>query len=178
VVAGWRRDRRYQDARGTPAVLSFEGRGPTFSELVRRYGKGDTPARAVLDELVRVGAATRARDGRIRLIATAYVPETASPEALAILGGDVSDLISTIDHNLASGPGKGLFQRKVAYDNVPAEALDAIRELVETTGQDALVKLDRAISKHDRDSNPKVRGTGRKRVMVGIYYFEDDMSED
>jgi hypothetical protein len=178
VVAGWRRDRRYQDARGAPAALAFEGRGPTFSELVRRYGIGDTPPRAVLDELVRVGAATRARDGRVRLLASAYVPETASPEALAILGGDVSDLISTIDHNLVCAPGAGFFQRKVAYDNVPAEALEPIRELVEGAGQDVLVKLDRSIAKHDRDSNPKVSGTGRNRVMVGVYYFEDELPED
>jgi hypothetical protein len=178
VVAGWRRDRRYGDERGEPAALPFEGRAPSFSELVRRYGKGDIPARAVLDELVRVGAATRARDGRIRLVASAYVPESTSSEALEILGSDVSDLISAIDHNLSCAPGTGLFQRKVAYDNVPSEALQGIRERVDDAGQSVLVKLDRVIAKQDRDANPKARGTGRKRVMVGVYYFENDVPED
>ena len=178
VIAGWRRDRRYLDARGVPASLPFDGRSPTFSDLVRQYGRGDTPARAVLDELVRIGAATRLRDGRIRLVAAAYVPESASPEALAILGSDVADLISTIDHNLSCEPGEGLFQRKVAYDNVPSEAVEEIRRRVERDGQEVLIKLDRAIAKHDRDSNPKVSGSGRKRAMVGIYYFESDVPED
>ena len=30
------------------------------------------------------------------------------------------------------------------------------------------------LSQRDRDVNPAVRGRGRKRVGVGIYYFEDE----
>lgn len=178
VVAGWRRDPAYLDRKGNPLALPFDGSPPTFSELVRRYGRGDTPARAVLDELVRVQAATRKKDGKIRLDATAYVPETTSPEALAILGTDVSDLIATIDHNLSCPPGAGFFQRKVAYDNVPADAVEAIRQRVEREAQHMLEKLDRTIARHDRDSNPKVTGTGRRRTMVGVYYHEADATEE
>jgi hypothetical protein len=178
VVAGWRRDPAYLDRKGAPLALPFDGDPPTFSELVRRYGRGDTPARAVLDELVRVSAASRRKDGHIRLVASAYVPETTSPEALAILGTDVADLIATIDHNLSCDPGAGYFQRKVAYDNVPEEAIEAIRKRVEREAQAMLEKLDRTISRHDRDSNPKVAGTGRRRTMVGVYYHEADATED
>jgi len=178
VVAGWRRDARFADTKGKPATLAFEGEAASFSELVRRYGRGDIPARAVLDELLRVGSVARLRDGRVRLVATAYVPESASPEALEILGSDVSDLIATIDHNLVASTRRGFFQRKTAYDNLPAEALADIRALVEREGQRALESLDVAMAKRDRDFNPEVKGKGRKRAMVGIYYFEDDVSED
>jgi len=178
VVAGWRRDARFSDRKGLPVALPFEGDSPSFAELVRRYGLGDAPARAVLDELERVGAVERTKDRRIKLIATAYVPEVASPTALAILGTDVADLIATIDHNLSSETGKGYFQRKVAYDNLPEEALAAIRARVEKEALGVLEKLDRTISRQDRDSNPKVTGTGRKRAMVGIYYHEGDVTED
>jgi hypothetical protein len=178
VVAGWRRDARFSDRKGLPVALPFEGDSPSFAELVRRYGIGDAPARAVLDELERVGAVERTKDRRIKLIATAYVPEVASPTALAILGTDVADLIATIDHNLSSETGKGYFQRKVAYDNLPEEALVAIRARVEKEALGVLEKLDRTISRQDRDSNPKVTGTGRKRAMVGIYYYEGDVTED
>jgi len=34
--------------------------------------------------------------------------------------------------------------------------------------------MDRSMSERDRDVNPKVVGTGRKRAVVGIYYFEED----
>jgi hypothetical protein len=178
VVAGWRRDRRYADAKGTPALLPFTGAGPSFSELVRRHGRGDLPARAVLDELLRIGAAERTRGGRIRIAASAYVPQSTSSEAVAILGTDVADLIAAIDHNLAADAEEKFFQRKVAYDNVPTEAMEKIRERVEHAGARTLVELDRTIAKHDRDANPKAGGTGRKRLMVGIYYFEEDVPED
>ena len=178
VVTGWRRDPQFTDRKGLPIALPFEGGSLSFVELVRRYGLGDAPARAGLDELERVGAVERTNDRRIKLVATAYVPEVASPTALAILGTDVADLIATIDHNLSSETGKGYFQRKVAYDNLPEEALAEIRARVEKEALSVLEKLDRTIARQDRDSNPKVSGTGRKRAMVGIYYRENDVTED
>ena len=178
IISGWRRDKEFADSRGTPAALPFDGPSPTFMDVVKRYGRGDVPARAVLDELVRVGAATRQRDGKIRLVATAYVPATTSVESLAILGTDVSDLVAAIDHNLSCPPGQGFLQRKVTYDNLPAEVLEEILGRIEREGTGVLEKLDRVMARHDRDSNPKVEGTGRKRAMVGVYCFAEDIKDD
>jgi len=178
VVAGWRRDRAFADRRGVPAVLPFDGTATSFTELVRLYGRGDTPARAVLDELQRVGTVKRRADGAVKLIVPAYLPGKTSPEALTILGTDVCDLITVIDHNLGSGPGEGFFQRKVSYDNLPVEAVAEIRARVDDEGQALLERLDEAMSVLDRDSNPAVQGSGRKRAMLGIYYFEEDVEED
>src|SRR5262249_27445952 len=86
IIAGWRRDDAFADPRGGPATLSFDSGTPTFVDLVKRYGGRDVPGRAVLDELVRVGAVRRLRDGRLRLIARAYVPALASDESIAIFG--------------------------------------------------------------------------------------------
>lgn len=177
VIAGWRRDPEFADARGAPAALGFDDGTPSFADLVKRYGGRDVPGRAVLDELSRVGAVTRQRDGRIRLVARAYVPARASVEGIAILGGDVADLVSTIDHNLSSDPDAGLFQRRVSYDNLPEEAIGEIHAEVRRAGQALLERLDRVMSRRDRDSNPKARGTGRKRAMTGIYFFADDVHE-
>jgi hypothetical protein len=178
VVAGWRRDRAFADRRGAPAALPFDGVSASFMELVRLYGRGDIPARAVLDELLRVGAVERRADGRIKLLVPAYLPEKTSPEALTILGTDVGDLIAVIDHNLGAAPGAGYFQRKVSYDNLPAEAVAEIRARVEKEGQAVLEKLDDAMSALDRDANPQASGSGRKRAMLGIYYFETDVEEE
>ena len=177
VIAGWRRDPQFADARGVPAALSLDEGTPSFADLVKRYGGRDVPSRAVLDELSRVGAVARLRDGRIKLVARAYVPAQASVEGLAILGSDVSDLVSAIDHNLSSGPEAGLFQRRVSYDNLPAEAIDEIHAEVRRAGQALLERLDRFMSRRDRDSNPKAQGTGRKRAMTGVYFFVADADE-
>lgn len=178
VIGAWRRDKRYQDKRGKPHALEFEGRGATFSDLVRRYGLGDVPARAMLDELLRVNAVERLRDGRIKLIASAYLPATASPEAVAILGTDAADLVAAIDHNLTCEPDAGFFQRKVAYDNLPEEAMDEILEKIRRDGREVIERIDRTMAKHDRDANSKVEGTGRKRAMFGVYCYAEDVPED
>jgi hypothetical protein len=177
VIAGWRRDKRFLDKRGNPAALPFDDAAASFAELVRRYGGGDVPPRAVLDELVRVGAVATRRDGRIKLAATAYVPAMTSAEGMSFLGSDVSDLIRTIDHNLSETTGRGYFQRKVAYDNLPQEALDEILDRVERDGQSVLEKLDRVMARRDRDANPKAGGSGRHRAMVGIYCFVEPFSQ-
>jgi hypothetical protein len=178
VLAAWRRESAFADRRGRPATLPFDRGSPCFADLVRRYGKGDIPARAVLDELVRVGAVKRLSDGRIRLLATGYVPTPTSTEALAILGSDVADLISTIDHNLSCEPAAGFFQRKVAYDNLPGDALTEIHQRVEREAQAMLESIDRLMARRDRDSHPKDSSKGRKRAMVGVYYHEDDVPEE
>jgi hypothetical protein len=177
VVTGWIRDAAFSDGLGTPAVLSVEGTGASFTELVRRFS-GDVPVRAVLDELLRNGLVERLAEGKVRLLSRAFVPRTEETEKLSILGTDVSDLIRTIDHNLRAGEADALFQRKVAYDNLPQEILPQLRALSRERAQALLEEMDRWLSQHDRDVNPSAQGTGQKRGGIGIYYFEQDFPEE
>jgi len=177
VIAGWVRDPEFADAPGEPAALRPDGEAPAFSTLVRRYS-GDMPARAVLDELLRVGAVKREEDGRIRLLARAYVPSTSELDKLDILGADVADLIATIDHNLRGGSAGPRFQRKVMYDNVPRESAAAFRTLSAERAQQLIEAMDQWLARHDRDINPEVKGSARVRVGLGIYYFEENLQQD
>jgi len=172
VIAGWLRDRRFSDESGQPEELPFEGGTVGFRELVKSYS-GDAPARAVLDELVRVGVVGRTPDGMIRLLERSYIPKAGEIDKIAMLGSDPSDLFSTIDHNIRH-PEAPFFQRKVTYDNLPSEALPELKELAGEQSQELLERVDRWMSARDRDVNPRVTGTGRKRAVVGIYYFQED----
>jgi hypothetical protein len=177
VIAAWRRESKFNDAEGNAAPLLLEGTGATFSELVKRFS-GDVPVRAILDELIRIGAVERLEDGRVSLIVRAYIPETSEADKLHILGTDVGYLISTIDYNLRDDPMGPIFQRKVAYDNLPNEVLPEFRELSAKRAQALLEKLDRWLAQRDRDVTPTVRGTGRNRAGLGIYYFEEPYTEE
>ncbi|MFN0301193.1 MAG: DUF6502 family protein [Burkholderiales bacterium] len=177
VVAGWVRDAAYADAAGEPRILPIDDGTPSFAELVRRHS-GDMPPRAVLDELLRVGVVERMEDGRVRLLARAYVPATSDADKLVILGIDVAALINTIDHNLGHPGGEARFQRKVMYDNLPVEAMPAIRAVSGERAQALLEYLDRTLSEQDRDVNPAIAGTGRMCAGVGIFYFEHPAVED
>jgi len=176
VVTGWVRDSTFTDTGGEPAVLPVEDATKGFNTLVRRYS-GDMPARAVLDELLRVGAVERASDGRIRLLARAYVPRASQLDKLGILGTDGADLIHTIDHNLEEGSSDPYFQRKVMYDNVPAEVIEEFRALSAKQAQQLLEQLDGWLAKRDRDASPTAKGTGRVRAGIGVYYFAEDVQQ-
>jgi len=172
VLTGWARDPEFQQ-RGRPAPLDPGEGPPGFAALVRRYS-GDMPARAVLDELLRVGAVRTLDDGRLELVTHAYVPRAGEVEKLAILGSDVSDLVTTIDHNLQHGDTDPRFQRKVMYRRYPVAPLSDFRALSAERAQGLLEVLDRWLADH-ATSDPE---GPRARVGVGIYYFEEPMAPD
>jgi hypothetical protein len=177
VIGGWITDRRFTDKSGQPVSLPFEKGEVSFSDLVKDYS-GDVPSRAVLDEFLRLGLVEVEKKDRIRLLSRAYVPRGDEPQMLTILGTDVSHLIKTIDHNIISKSDAPFFQRKVSYDNVPAEALPELRQMTAKQGQQLLEKLNKSFAKHDRDVNPSIKGKGRYQVGVGIYYFEESLDEE
>jgi len=177
VVAGWRRDKDFLDQQGNPMDLFISGGAKSFQGLVRRYS-GDIPYRAVLDELDAAGSVERLDEDRVRLIHRAYLPKADESMKLHILGVDTALLIDTIDHNLNMKHQPPRFQRKVLYDNLPTEALPEFRRLSSKAGQALLEKLDKWLSGHDRDVNPKAAGTGRNTVGVGIYYFEEQRDRE
>jgi len=178
VLSAWVQEVDYHDGRGGPASLDFDSdEGPNFSRLVAEHG-GDVTPRAVLDELLRVGAVQRLKNGRLRPVERAYIPQADVAEKLAILGSDVGDLISSIDHNLDAETDAAFYQRKVAYDNLPDSYLPALRALVRGDAQALLERLDTEMSAHDLDVTPGSSSSGGRRAMVGIYYFEDDADDE
>lgn len=176
VIGGWLRDPDF-NVGDEPAELPFEDDPDSFSELVRRHS-GDVPARAILDELLRVGAVERQGDGPIRLITRAYIPHSSELNKLTIVGRDAAALLATMDHNLDPNRGAPRFQRTVAYDNLPDEALPPFRELSGEQAQALLEQLNRWLAERDRDSNPTVKGTGRNRAGLGIFYFEEPVRDE
>jgi hypothetical protein len=176
VIAGWRRDRDFHDRQGKPSALKITDRGPSFSNLVKRFS-GDLPVRAVLDELLRIGAVELIADDRVRLLTRLYLPRDNEIMKYHILGTDVGYLIATIDHNMRAENDAPFFQRKVSYNNLPDEALPKFRKLSAESAQALLEKLDSWLAKNDRDTNPTVEGTGRNVAGTAIYYFEEIIEE-
>lgn len=173
VISGWIRDPLFLDNNGNPLDLPLDG-APAFSSLVKKYS-GDMPVRAILDELLYVGAVALQENGSVKLMTRAYLPGTDKKAIIDILGADVADLITTINHNLDPKITAPLFQRKVSYDNIPEVFLEQFKTVSYEESQTLLEKLDKWLATRDRDLNPNVHGSGRKRVGLGIYYFEEDL---
>ncbi len=177
VIAAWRRESDFLDAKGKPTRLPMEGRGASFSELVKRFS-GNVPPRAILDELVHVGAVERRTDGKIGLLTRAYIPKGIDAHKLNILGTDVQHLISTIDHNLNPDTTEPIFQRKVSYDNLPDEVLPKFRKLFTKSAQALLENADQWLAQRDQDVTPMVQGIGSNRAGFGIFFFEESNSNE
>lgn len=180
VISGWRRETDFVDKEGRPIIIPIYGKGTTFETLVRKFS-GDIPTRAIIDELLRVGAVQLEPEQRLQLITDVFVPTFDEVSKFQILGTDVGLLISTIENNIEFGIKKPFFQRKVYYDNLPDEVITDIRRMSGKSAQKLINDMDRYIAINDRDVNPELEGSGRNIAGIGIYYFEkpyENFNED
>ncbi|MCZ6869222.1 MAG: DUF6502 family protein [Gammaproteobacteria bacterium] len=164
VISAWSNNPRFK-ANGRPASLSLDGDN-SFTTLVRQYS-GDMPVQAVLSELLRTDVVKRLKNGKLRLMRRAYIPTDDLLEKIQILGDDTRNLISTIDHNLQHDTDLR-FQREVTFDDFP---VDAIEEFRASSARQAQSMLERHYTSL-RDAASKSSTVERRRVGVGIYYFE------
>src|SRR2546429_560822 len=74
----------------------------------------DLPARAILDELVRTGAAELRDDDWVVLKSDAYVPKLGRAEKLGMLAEDPADLVETMLRNIFEEVSEPLLQRRVS----------------------------------------------------------------
>jgi hypothetical protein len=174
VISGWTRDKAFQNSQGDPADLPFDGASNSFSALVKRYS-GDITARTIADELTRVGAINVTTAGLIHLNTRAYVANSSDIYKLTILGTDVSDLITTIDHNLIA-PESPRLQRKVAYNYIPLESLPELNRELTDIAQASLEKMDKVLASKAVDKNKAKKTTKYARAGIGIYFFQGDHS--
>ncbi len=172
TISAWMSRKDYTDDAGQPLSLPFEGE-VSFSVLARQYGR-NVPARAILDELLRIKAVVKDADDNIVLLQRSYIPADNVEETLQIFGEAVSDLFATLNHNLQPDVNNKRLQRTVAYTNIPVECLPKIRTQGQQEAQDFLVQVNTWLSECDRDVNSSLVGSGAKRAGFGIYYFEDD----
>jgi hypothetical protein len=176
VIDAWIADARFHDSQGRPAVLPIDGGPVDFTQLVNDYST-DLPVRALLDELLRIGAVERVGEG-VRLLTPAYIPYEDVEEKIRIMGTAAKDLLTTLDYNLSRhGPGTYL-QRTVSFNNIPVELLERIRSRSHAEGEDFLLKMNEWLAQYDRDNNTDLVGSGRVRAGIGIYYFEHSLNED
>ncbi len=178
VLAAWAREPDFIDAQGRPRRLPLQDGETSFAELVRRFS-GDMPVRAVLDELERVGAARRTEGGAVEYVRPMFMGRRGLADKLELLGTDVADLITTIDHNALHGDADPRFQRKVMYRDMPASVVPEFRMLVAAHGMAVLQQLDVWLAARRNDpagTGPSPTAASAKvRLGLGIYYFEESL---
>jgi hypothetical protein len=171
VLQGWYTDPDFTGPYGVPLDLQFDesARKVSFSELVRRYS-GDMPARAMLDELLRVGAARiEGESGLIRVLSRSYIPEKLDAENVRHFGSQIRCFVDTLDFNMRkAAPGRGRFERIVfADEGLTPEDVDEFDSFLRERGQQLLIELDDWLAARPR---PKT-GEPAVHTGVGVYHY-------
>ena len=172
VISGWLLDADFNDPAGRPRILPLRGDSCSFEQLVARYS-GDITSRAILDELLRVGAIDKPDRDKVRLLHHGYIPQQGVGEKFGILSDCVADLLSSGIHNINCEPRQARFQRQVAYTELPLSVIQEFQNYSHERCSALLLELNQWLAQkkqevHATPDEPK------GRAGVGIYYFNND----
>ena len=171
VLEGWHTDPTFTGPYGMPMELPFESpTSASFASLVRKHS-GDMAPRAMLDELIRVGAIEQTSTGAFKVLVRVYIPRDFHPDALQRFGEVVRDFINTYEFNMDKRPGMGRFERIVfADDGLREDLMPAFDALLRAKGHKFLVELHNWISAQE---NVNVIKKGKRRIKtgVGLYHY-------
>ena len=175
VISGWLRDELFLDNNNNPIVLPLRGEGATFEELVNRYS-GDITARAILDELVRVGAVTKLDSGDVKLNHFGFIPDKSSPEKVEVLSTHTANLLDTAVHNLIDEDEDPRFQRQVTYNDMPESVVKEFQKYSHDKSLDLLRDFDRWLAYKKKSVDPESEEE-KSQVGVGIYFFNNEKDD-
>jgi hypothetical protein len=173
VLTGWHTDPDFTGPYGMPLELRYDSDVPadeTFVKLVHRFS-GDMTPRAMLDELLRVGAVVETDQNWFKVVRREYVPNLLAPNFLERVGSGVHNFVTTIETNMQKeGPGKGLFERFVwRPGGIKASDLPLFDAFVRERCQGMLDEIDNWLSNLDApDENEPERIVNSG---VGIYHY-------
>ena len=173
VLSGWHTDPDFTGPYGMPLEIRYDSsilNDATFVRLVQQYS-GDMTPRAMLDELLRVGAVVETDHNWFKALRREYVPQTLEPDFLERVGRGIHDFIHTVEENLQkSGNELGRFERTVRpAGGMKAEDLERFDEYARRKSQALLEDLDNWLNKLDQPDRKK--GDVVVQTGVGIYHF-------
>jgi len=175
VVARWISNPQYLNADQTPRLLArTPKRGkpgePDFTQLVADISR-DVGAKAVLDELHRLGVVAVQEDGYVSLKAAAFVPKEGLGESFHFLANNLHDHLASAVHNLAPDrTTPPMLEQSAFSSHLTAEQAqqlhDRARQLWGNTLQQFLQTATVAEQRSQHDDGPK------HRVRFGVYFHE------
>ena len=176
VVARWISEPQYLNADQSPRALARTPRRgqageADFTTLVAGIST-DVGARAVLDELLRLGVVSLQGDAYVELQRSAFVPREGLQESFHFLASNVSDHFAVAAHNLApdrSGPP--MLEQSAFCGDLSAEQAGQLqaraRQLWSNTVQQFLQTATVAEQRSLNDAGPK------HRVRFGVYFHDE-----
>jgi len=175
VVARWISEPRFLNADQTARPLARTPRRgnagePDFTTLVAEVSR-DVGARAVLDELARLGVVELREDGYVALKATAFVPHEGLGESFHFLATSVSDHMGTAVHNLAPNRSGPLMLEQSAFSqDLSAEQAEQLQRQARRLWASVLRQFLQTATVAEQRS---LAADGPKhRIRFGVYFHD------
>jgi hypothetical protein len=175
ILTGWFSDSKFLNPVGEPAVLPIFGKRRSFERLVLIYGAG-IPVRAMLDELVKIGAVERLPDQRVSAKTRVPISVGLNPSAIEAAGERCKDLLGTLIQNIRRME-QPMFEATSVIADANPRMLPIIRREIADQGANLINTASSILKRsHGRGKNKESRRKGR-RVGVTVFYFEDSTVE-
>jgi hypothetical protein len=173
VLTYWQNEPGYLDERGRARSLTLTGRSPSFASLVRESLPNSDPF-DVYAVLMRHGLISTARKGRVRMLASEFLPRR--EQRAQFLGYALSSLegiIDTCHYNLTTQDSRQhihLLQRTAVSERFDLSRLPEYRAFLLDSAAAFLVKHDTWLKRREiRSTSSRPGRTGH--VGVGIFGF-------
>ena len=171
TLAGWFSDPRYLSSTGEPAILPIFGKRRSFENLVARYGVG-IPVRAMLDELIQIGAVERLSDQRVTIKTRVPVSVGLTPTAIGAVGEHCRNLLETLIQNIRRVE-RPLFEATSLISDASPNLLPVIRREIADQGTSLINSASSMLKRSQGRVKTKKADQAGRRAGVTVFYFED-----
>jgi hypothetical protein len=179
VVAHWMSDADGLDAQGAPRVLPRSGDGLpadalSFDRLVARVSS-DVRPRAMLDELLRLGAVTES-DAGIALLGGGFAPRQGLAEMASLLADNLGDHAAAAAANLQDG--RNFLEQAIYVDEITAVSAQHLQKVAAQAWRQAFQAVMReAQARFDQDAATATAAQRTHRARFGAYFYSEAPQE-
>lgn len=174
VIGQWSQNSQYQDRKGKPRALKFQGLTSEFATLVSLITK-EVSHYPILFELERVGA-VEIENEEVKLVSYEYTPVGDVDHGLQLLTADVEALLATVESNLTESREHPHLHLRTSYDNIPPEKINELRLWILRKGVQFQQEMRDHIASFDRDFSNGAESepvAHEKRAMVTVTSFSN-----
>jgi hypothetical protein len=173
VVARWISEPRFLNAdQSARALARTPGRGsagePDFTNLVAEVSR-DVGARAVLDELERLGVVELRDDGYVALRSTGFVPQEGLSESFHFLSTNISNHLAAAVHNLAPNRrGPPMLEQSAFAAGLTLEQVDQLHQQARQLWASAVRPFLQSATVAEQRSQGSIEP--KHEVRFGVYF--------
>jgi Family of unknown function (DUF6502) len=173
LVAAWLGRPDYLDEAGAARVLPREAFDALAGSITR-----DVRPRALLDELVRLGAVDLHEDGSVSLRKAGFAPRAGLAEMAELMAANVGDHAAAAAANLQGD--ENFLEQALYVDRLRPESVAQVRQAARLAWSRALRQvLAEAQARFGEDealADPAQQARRTQRARFGIYFFSEEES--